>query len=62
MNAVLFQNGLIVRTVETILGKAVKLPDQNDFKQLLAAVFNHLLELRAVVRLGGERTVDVVLG
>ena len=36
-------------------------PDENNIKQLLAAVFDHLLELRAVVRFGRECTVNVVL-
>ena len=42
-------------------GKAVKIPDENNIKQLFAAVFDHLLELRAVVRFGRECTVNVVL-
>ena len=61
MDAVLFQNHLIVCAIKTIPGKAVKFPDENNIKQLLAAVFDHLLELRAIVRFGGECTVNVVL-
>ena len=60
VDAILFQDHLVVCTIKTIPGKAVKFPDENNIKQLLAAVFDHLLELRAVVRLGRECTVNVV--
>ena len=53
--------GLIPGTVVAIPGKAVQLPDQHNVKQLLVAVLYHLLELRAVVRLGRDGTVNVVL-
>ena len=61
MDTVLFQNHLVVCTIKTIPGKAVKFPDENNIKQLLAAVFDHLLEFRAIVRFGRECTVNVVL-
>ena len=61
MDAVLFQDHLIVCAIKTIPGKAVKFSDENNIKQLLAAVFDHLLELRAIVRFGRECTVNVVL-
>ena len=61
MDTVLFQNHLIVCAIKTIPGKAVKFPDENNIKQLLAAVFDRLLELRAVIRFGGKGTVNVVL-
>ena len=61
LDAVLLQLGLIPCAVVTIPGKAVKFPDQHNVKQLLVAVLNHLLELRAVVRLGRDSTVNVVL-
>ena len=61
MDTVLFQDHLVVCAIKTIPCKAVKLPDENNIKQLLAAVFDHLLELRAVVCFGRERTVNVVL-
>ena len=61
MNPVLLQLGLIPGTVVAIPGKAVKFPDQHDVKQLFVAVLDHLLELRAVVRLGRDGTVNVVL-
>ena len=61
MDAVLFQDHLIVCAIKTIPGKAVKFPDENNIKQLFAAVFDHLLELRAIVRFGRECTVNVVL-
>ena len=61
MDTVLFQDHLIVCTIKTIPGKAVKFPDENNIKQLFAAVFDHLLEFRAIVRFGRECTVNVVL-
>ena len=61
LDTVLLQLGLVPGTVVAVSGKAVKFPDQNDIKQLLVAVFYHLLELRAVIGLGGDGTVDVVL-
>ena len=41
--------------------KAVQFPDQHNVKQLLVAVFYHLLELWTVVRLGRDGTVNIVL-
>ena len=61
MDTVLFQDHLVICAIKTIPGKAVKFPDKNNIKQLLAAVFDHLLELRAIVRFGRECTVNVVL-
>ena len=60
MDTVLFQDHLVICAIKTISGKAVKFPDENNIKQLLAAVFNHLLEFRAIVRFGRECTVNVV--
>ena len=59
--AVLLQLGLVPGAVIAVSGKAVKFPDQHDVKQLLIAVFYHLLKLRAVIRLSRNGTVDVVL-
>ncbi len=61
LDAVLLQLGLIPGTVVAIPGKTVELPDQHNVKQLLVAVLDHLLELRAVVRLGRDGTVNIVL-
>ena len=61
LDTVFLQLGLVPGTVVAIPGKAVKFPDQNDVEQLLVAVFYHLLELRAVVRLGRDGTVNIVL-
>ena len=61
LDTVLLELGLIPGTVVAVPGKTVQLPDQHNVKQLLVAVLNHLLELRAVVRFGGDSTVDVVL-
>ena len=61
MDTVLFQDHLVICAIKTIPGKAVKFPDENNIKQLFAAVFDHLLEFRAIVRFGRECTVNVVL-
>ena len=44
-----------------ISAKTVQLPDQHNIKQLLVAVLYHLLELRAIIRLGRDGAVNVVL-
>ena len=61
LDTVLLQLGLIPGTVVAVPGKAVKFPDQHNVKQLLVAVFYHLLELWTVVRLGRDGTVNIVL-
>ena len=61
LDTVLLQLGLVPGTVIAVPGKTVKFPDQNNVKQLLVAVLDHLLELRAVIRLGRDGTVNVVL-
>ena len=60
MDTVLFQDHLVICAIKTIPGKAVKFSDKNNIKQLITAVFDHLLELRAIVRFGRECTVNVV--
>ena len=60
LDTVLLQLGLVPGTVVAVSGKAVQLPDQHNVKQLFVAVFYHLLELRAVVRLGRDGTVNIV--
>ncbi len=61
LDTILLQLGLVPSTVVAVSGKAVKLPDQYNVKQLLVTVLDHLLELWAVVCLGRDGTVDVVL-
>ena len=61
LDTVLLQLGLVPSTVVAVPGKAVELPDQYNVKQLLVTVLDHLLELWAVVCLGRDGTVDVVL-
>ena len=61
LDTVLLELGLIPGTVVAIPGKAVQLPDQHNVKQLLVAVLYHLLELRAIIRLGRDGAVNVVL-
>ena len=60
-HAVPFQLGLVPCTVVAIPGKAVELPDNDDIKDSPLAVLDHLLELRAVIGLGGDGTVNVML-
>jgi len=61
LDTVLLQLGLIPCAIVAVPSKTVELPDQHNVKQLLVAVLNHLLELRAVVCLGRDGTVDIVL-
>ena len=61
LDAILLQLGLVPGTVVAVPSKTVQLPDQHNVKQLLVAVLNHLLKLRAVVRFCRDGTVDVVL-
>lgn len=56
-----FFSCFIPGTIVAIPGKTVKFPDQYNIKQLLVAVLDHLLKLRAVVRLSRDGTVNVVL-
>ena len=59
-HAVPLQLGLVRGTVIAVSGKAVELPDNDDVKDATLTVLNHLLELRAVIGLGGDGTVNVV--
>ena len=61
LDTILFQLGLVPGTVVAVSGKAIQFPDQNDVKQLLVAVLYHLLKLRAVVCLGRNGTINVML-
>ena len=61
LDTVLLQLGFIPGTIVAIPGKTVKFPDQYNIKQLLVAVLYHLLELRAIIRLGRDGAVNVVL-
>ena len=61
LDTILLQLSLIPCAIVAVPGKTVELPDQHDVEQLLVAVFYHLLELRAIVRLGRDSTVNVVL-
>ena len=61
LDTILLQLGLVPSTVVAVPSKTVQLPDQHNVEQLLIAVFYHLLKLRAVVCLGRDGTVDVVL-
>ena len=60
-HAVSLQLGLVPGTVIAVPGKTVQLPDNDDIKDSTLAVFDHLLELRAVIGLGGDGTVNVML-
>ena len=61
LDTVLLQLGLVPGTVVAVSGKAVELPDNDDVKDATLTVFDHLLELRAVVRFCRNGTVNVVL-
>ena len=61
LDTVFLQLGLVPGTVVAIPGKAVELPDNDDVKDATLTVLDHLLKLRAVVRLGRDGTVNVVL-
>ena len=61
LDTILLQLGLVPSTVVAVSSKAVEFPDQHNVKQLLVAVFYHLLELWTVVRLGRDGTVNIVL-
>ena len=60
-HAVPLQLGLVPGTVVAVSGKAVELPDNDDVKDATLTVLDHLLELRAVIGLGGDGTVNVML-
>ena len=59
-HAVPLQLCFVSGTVVTVSRKPVQLPDDDHVKQLLAAVFNHFLKIRSVVRLCGIGTVNIV--
>jgi len=61
LDTVLLQLGLIPGTIIAVPGKTVKFPDKHNVKQLFVTVLYHVLELWAVVRLGRDGTVNVVL-
>ena len=52
MDTVLFQDHLIVCAIKTIPGKAVKFPDENNIKQLFAAVFRAIFSRPKEVIIG----------
>ena len=60
LDPVLFQSGFVAGAVVAVAGKPVQLPDDDHIKQAFAAVLNHVLKFRAVVRLGGKGPVYVV--
>ena len=61
LDTILLQLGLVPGTIITVSGKAVQFPDQHNVEQLLVTVLYHLLKFRAIVRLGRDSTVNVVL-
>ena len=60
-HAVSRQLSLVSGTVVAVPGKAVELPDNDDVKDATLTVLDHLLELRAVIGLSGDGTVNVML-
>ena len=61
LHTIAFQLGLVPGTVVAVSSKAVQLPDNDDIKDSTLTVLDHLLELRAVIGLGGDGTVNVML-
>ena len=61
LHTIAFQLGLVPGTVVAVSSKAVHLPDNDDIKDSTLTVLDHLLELRAVIGLGGDGTVNVML-
>ena len=59
-HAVPLQLGLVPGTVVAVPGKTIQLPDNDDIKDSTLAVFDHLLELRAIIRFCRDGTVNVV--
>ena len=59
-HTVLFEHVFIVGGIVAVAGKAVELPDNDAVEHTLVAIFNHLLKVGAVVRLGRLRPVYVV--
>ena len=59
LDAVLFENVLIMCAVVPIPRKAVQLPDKNRVKQMFLTIGNHPLEVRAVCSAGGQRSVNI---
>ena len=60
-HAVSLQLGLVPCAVVAVPGKTIQLPDNDDIKDSTFTVLDHLLELRAVIGLGGDGTVNVML-
>ena len=60
LHTIAFQLGLVPCAVVAVPSKAVKFPDDDNIKDATFTVFDHLLELRAVVRFCRNGTIDVV--
>ena len=60
LHAVLTELSFVSGAVISIPGEAIQLPYDDHIEQLLAAVLDHVLKLRSVIRLGGVGPVDVV--
>ena len=56
---VLFEDVFIIGGVVAIAGEPIQLPNKHGIEQLAIAVFDHPLEFGTVVRLCGERAVNV---
>ena len=59
-HTVLFEYVFIVGRIVAVASKAVELPDDDAVEHTLVAIFDHLLKVGAVVRLGRLRSVYVV--
>ena len=61
LHTIAFQLGLVPCAIVAVPGKAVKFPDDDNIKDSPLTVLDHLLELWAVIGLGGDGTVNVML-
>ena len=53
--------GFVPGTIVAVPSKTIQLPDNDNIKDATLTVFYHLLELWAVIGLGGDGTVNVML-
>ena len=61
LHTVLLQLGFVPGTVVTVSGETVEFPDNNGIEQTTFTVLNHLLELRTVIGLSRDCSVNIVL-
>ena len=60
LDAILFELSFVPCAVIAIPGKTIQLPNNDHIEQTLPAVPDHVLKLRAVVRLCGEGSINIM--